>query len=317
MGRILNEAMRSNEFESLTSDIQEILTSQSDLEYVINNGFSRIEAGLEELKSMISLIIGRVIQGSITIQIIYNNIIQVNDTNIIRTLISEMNRLEMKESPKPLKSVNLDINRILLINPHIGSDNMFRRTLHSMLSHSLGLFIGQMESRTNLHLIGLYNQEATKDGLKKKIQQNPYIDMVIFLGSGHPNGDRILGYDENSLMDNSNVYLCKNKGLYFLCNYAAKVLGKLAVDNGARFFFGFEGVLNVSHRAEMMVSTCIMSGLSGLLKGDSPQDALRRMQIKHEFWINELETKQEELDPDWFLTGSILKSNKENLILII
>ena len=65
VGQALEKALQSEEFASLASDVQGILTSQEELRVIMGTGFSQLSEGQDEIKDMIS----HISQEPMTIQI--------------------------------------------------------------------------------------------------------------------------------------------------------------------------------------------------------------------------------------------------------
>ena len=159
----------------------------------------------------------------------------------------------------------------------------------------------------------LANRKATEDALISYP-----VDHVVFLGHGDRNGEALIGYEGNPIIDKYNVQLTRDKGCYFICSQGAKLLGQQAVKHGAKFFLGFTDKFYLTTTVtEPIISECAISGLLELLKECEPAIALDRMKDHHAQWIDRLETEQDKIDPEWFLTAAILRANIQSLTLIM
>lgn len=200
---------------------------------------------------------------------------------------------------------------ILLIRPVLNQSKYGpQRAFFEALSFSLGLVVKGIASDTNYSIIDLPGPSATRCAFEDALTRYPNIEVIVFLGHGHADGDRAMGHDGKIIIDKSNIRCGEGRGLYFVCCHAAGALGEAAASVGARYFIGFCNKIHlVAHGTEWIVSHCVISGLAALLNGATPMDALGMMEVEFQKWIDTLETKQTDIDPEWFVAAAVLRAN--------
>lgn len=232
-------------------------------------------------------------------------------------LTAAINRPE-EESAMLNNEIAESSGTFLLIRPVMNKYNSYPREFYEILSFSIGLYIKSKAIDADFEIVDLPADSATKQAFESAIQLYR-VKVITFLGHGDPVGSALIGQMNTPVVDVSNVHLGKGKGYYCLCCHAAEYLGKSAISSGAIFFIGFvNGFRLVPYGVlEYIVSHCAVSGLIELLKQVDPIQALARMEVEHSYWIDRLESEQDELGPDWFLASAVLRSNMANLKLLL
>jgi len=204
-------------------------------------------------------------------------------------------------------------NSVLLIRPLYGKlGDMFEA-----LSFSLGLLAKKAIFDAGFTVIDLAAGNATRANFEDALRRYTNIELILFLGHGSPKGYCTDSRGRESIIDEDNIPLVQDKGCFFICPHSAKGLGHIAAKY-AKFFLGYEGKFYLAgHSTESIVADCILSGLAELLKGASPNQAWTAMQMEHNRWIQELESQQERLDPNWFVTAAVLRRNMVSVKLIV
>ena len=201
--------------------------------------------------------------------------------------------------------------QVLLVRPVLNDHGEMKKNFFETLAFSLGLLVKQASLKTDYRILDLPAYSATRLSFEKAIADYKDVKIIVFLGHGSGCGDHILGFGLEELLNTDNIHLGEAKGLYFVCCHTAKLLGELAVrHHGARYFIGFDDKFYlVQHGSESIVGECALSGLFALMEGETPTSAWTNMQLYHTKKIEELETEQMDLDPNWFVAAGVLRSN--------
>lgn len=83
----------------------------------------------------------------------------------------------------------------------------------------------------------LEKNKATRKHFCGLLEKRP-LDVVLI--NGHGDYDRIGGHNNEIMLDCENVNLLKGKKVHALSCRSAKILGRVAVENGARCYIGYE-----------------------------------------------------------------------------
>ncbi len=220
--------------------------------------------------------------------------------------------------------------KLLLIRPVLNHGGRLRsflncvgrrkksRSIFEVLTASMGLTIKQEALKHDIQVIDLFAEKATKEQVNKALEEYPEIELIVFLGLADREGRGLRRLDNRSIIDESNIHLSKGRGCYFVCCHAGGNLGIQAMRSGAKFFLGYKKDFHlVPNEGESIVSECAISGLLGLLSGLSAMDAFMLQKEKHRYWIEQLEQRQDQLVPNWFIAASVLKANFSSSVIML
>lgn len=132
----------------------------------------------------------------------------------------------------------------------------------------------------NVRLSSVLGSEAVRcrvEELLEKDRGNP----GIFIFIDHGERDRLLGADEEAVIDMDNLDLLKNKFVYAIACRSAAGLAALAYEKGAIGYLGFNNDFHIIPSSQAIFGRCFLAGLMAILKeNSSPFQARLRIELR-------------------------------------
>jgi hypothetical protein len=113
--------------------------------------------------------------------------------------------------------------------------------------------------------------DAVKSNVEKALKENPDVMLIHY---DHGDTDRLIGQDEQPVVDLTNVSLLKGRVSYNMNCLSAQTLGKQAYKDGCLAYWGYVQVVSFTTDAEQDFCTAFNFGLLYWLQGHSWKECL-------------------------------------------
>jgi len=143
------------------------------------------------------------------------------------------------------------------------------------------------------------------------------VDSTVFVFYGHGSEDGMEGQNGEPLIHLGNVNLLKDKIVYVVACWTAKVLGKQA-EHFVRCYCGYDDeiILRLDKFYLEKLGECVNAGLFVMLEGSTSEQARQRIVAEYEHWIDYFSIGDGNVDKRSVEFAADLRHNRDALRLL-
>jgi hypothetical protein len=161
---------------------------------------------------------------------------------------------------------------VIIVAPQILNDELTQFTIE--WAYQLKTLLLNSEI---IHLVPFIGTNASRETVESYLQ-NDLGNKGIFIFIDHGESDRLYDSNEKALIDHSNINLLANKLIYTIACKSALKLGNMAVEAGAKGYFGFEDLFQVVPEESNIFSHCFLYGATSIINDNiTPIEAIKQI----------------------------------------